>query len=781
MNEKQLIQSAMYEQAYFSVISTNTTGLITSINPGVFKLLGYKDSDLVSKKNITDLIKENDINLESKILINKTGNKDLNGFEFLRTHATIDGERVLRLNWISKSGDSVPTFTVLVQLKDEDDQPAGFLAICHDITAQMNVETALEESEENYRIMTERNPVMIWKSGIDGNKVYFNRTWYDFTGINPAQIHKNSWVETVHPEDRVRYLDLYEHSIRHKKPYKAEFRMRYRDGSYRWVLASASPRYSSLGEFRGFIGSKTDIHAQKEMMKVLEQTTQTALNSEKAERKFVTNMSHEIRTPITGILGIADLMSQMNLDHESKDYLADIQISARNLLELVNNVLDFSKLQAGKMTIDFAAFDLFAKVEDVVKPFHFFADQKNIRLETKIHPDVPRYVVGASGKVGQIITNFLGNALKFTHQGSVEILIAVAQKSDKEVVLKFSVKDTGIGIPKERVNDIFKPFIQGDSSTTRKYGGTGLGLTISKEFVEAMHGQIGATSEQGKGSEFYFTVPMKVASPNDIESANQGSQAITTKVDAKVLIVEDNLINQKIALKLLESRGAITEVAHDGQEAIEKIKKGNYDLIFMDCQMPIMDGYQATKEIRDTLKLKVPVIAMTAHALKGDREKCLAAGMNDYITKPINKNQLFQMMDFWLNKTHLNEAGMREVQENDTYEARLNEIEKEHGQELLFELIDLFLQDYPPKMQLMTAACEHGDFNQVKYFVHLFRSGSANLGAQELAELCFKLEDSLTDMKPEDIERACQQIVTEYEKAAMHLSEYKKEKESTLH
>lgn len=776
MNELQLIKSAMYEQAHFCVISTDTTGLITSINPGVFRLLGYAKNDLIGKKKLTDLIKENDLNLESKILIEKTGNKDLYGFEFLKAHALVDGERVLRLNWHSKTGEIVPTFTSLIQLKDENNQLKGYVSVCHDITAQMNVEAALEESEENYRVMTERNPVMIWKSGVDGSKLYFNRTWYEFTGLKPEEIHRNSWVETVHPDDRNHYMDLYEHSIRHKKPYRAEFRMRYRDGSYRWVLASASPRYSSLGEFRGFIGSKTDIHAQKEMMKVLEDTTQKALSSEKAERKFVTNMSHEIRTPITGILGIADLMSQMELDHESKDYLADIQISARNLLELVNNVLDFSKLQAGKMVIDYTPFDLFAKVEDIVKPFHFFADQKNIKLLTVIEPNVPQYLVGAPGKIGQILTNFLGNALKFTHQGSVEIRIAVQASNAKEVVLKFSVSDTGIGIPKDRVADIFKPFIQGDSSTTRKYGGTGLGLTISKEFAEAMRGEIGAESVQDQGSTFHFSIPMQVSSPEALNEGKSSDSSKDVRLKANLLVVEDNLINQKIATKLLESRGAKVEVAHDGQEALQKISKTNYDLILMDCQMPILDGYQATKEIRETLKLKIPVIAMTAHALQGDREKCLAAGMNDYITKPIDKVQLFKMLDFWLNTTQRNETGMREVQENDTYGVRLGEIEREHGSELLVELIDLFLQDYPPKMQLMQTACANGEFNQVKYYAHLFRSGSANLGAQALAEHCFNLEENLSEMNPEQIKQACDKIVSEYEKAADHLKEYKNTK-----
>jgi PAS domain S-box-containing protein len=752
----------MYDQAYFCVIATDTQGKITRVNRGALQLLGYPSEEELTGKNLIDLLSNADLQLEVQVLKQKVTGHDLLGFHILRVHALFEPERILRLRVQKKDRAVIPTVTIFVPVQDENSELQGFLSVSHDITQQLNVEKALEESEENFRIMTENNPVLLWKSDVEGKRNYFNQTYYEYTGLAEAQAMDDGWIESVHPEDRARYFEIYEQSFQKRIPYRAEFRLRHNDGSYRWVLGVARPRYNASGDFLGYIGSTVDIHSQKEMMKVLEQTTQKALLAEKAERKFVTNMSHEIRTPITGILGMADLMSELNMPSEARDYLADIQISAKNLLELVNNVLDFSKIQAGKVSNELAPFDLYDKVSEVVKPFYFFANQKKIDLGIEIAPDVPRFIRSSPAKIGQVLTNFLGNAHKFTHQGGVKILVNMIEREDNEAVLRFAVKDSGIGIAPDRVLEIFRPFVQGDSSITRKYGGTGLGLTICKEFVENLQGEIGVNSKEDDGSEFWFMIPVEIVAEKDVGAKTAVIPAGRNHKAAHLLLVEDNLINQKIAVKLLQGRGHHVDVAHDGAEAVAKLKNGPFDLVLMDCQMPVMDGYQATREIREKLHSEVPIVAMTAHALKGDREKCLAAGMNDYLTKPLDKEQLFQTIEMWLAK---------EKKPEDAMLSRLKLIEKEHGADLLKELIGLFLTDYSSKMTAMERAARTGDVSQVKYFAHLFRSGSANLGAQRLAEMCLDLEEKAGNMGPGPLLDSAQSVVKEYQTISRKISQ----------
>jgi len=762
----ELVKNAMYDQAYFCVISTDTQGVITRVNRGALQLLGYQKEEELRGKNLIDLLSASDLQLEAQVLKQKVTGHDLLGFHILRVHALFEPERILRLRLQKQDKTKIPAVTIFVPVQDENSELQGFLSVSHDMTEQMNVEKALEESEENFRMMSENNPVLLWKAGPDGKRNYFNQTFYEYTGLTEAQSIDDGWIEAVHPDDRARYFEIYEKSFQKRIPYRAEFRLRHFDGYYRWVLGVARPRYASSGEFLGYMGSTIDIHSQKEMMKVLEQTTQKALLSEKAERKFVTNMSHEIRTPITGILGMADLMSELKMPPEAKDYLTDIQISAKNLLELVNNVLDFSKIQSGKMSVELAAFDLHEKINEVVKPFYFFANQRKMELNVQIAPEAPRYIRSSPAKIGQVLTNFLGNAHKFTHQGSVTLAVDLIQKTAEEATLKFSVKDSGIGIARDRLVEIFQPFVQGDSSVTRKYGGTGLGLTICKEFVENLKGEIGVDSVEGSGSDFWFVIPVEIVSEKEIMAREEvaiASDKDKTQQKARLLLVEDNLINQKIAVKILQGRGHQVEVANDGAEAIKKLKESQFDLVLMDCQMPIMDGYQATKEIREKLHSEIPVIAMTAHALKGDREKCLAAGMNDYLTKPLDKEQLFQTIEQWLEQ--------KKTKPEDLMSSRLQMLEKEHGADLLKELIELFLTDYSPKMTALEKAARTGDVNQVKYFAHLFRSGSANLGAQRLAELCLALEQTAGQLDSGLLLTSAQGVVKEYQSVSRKISQ----------
>ncbi len=370
-----------------------------------------------------------------------------------------------------------------------------------------------------------------------------------------------------------------------------------------------------------------------------------------AKSRFLANMSHEIRTPMNGVISMAELLSKSPLSEEQKDMVETIHHSADSLLSLINDILDISKIEAGKLRFEVKSFDVKKCVNGIVSLLGESASKKGLILSASWDPAVPSAIVGDEGRLRQILINLLGNAIKFTETGSVSLSVSCVEQTRSEAQLEFTVSDTGIGIPAEVIPHLFQPFSQGDASTQKKYGGTGLGLAISNELIRRMGGEISIRSELGKGSTFSFTACFdKNESSSARESTVRAEEKIAFPENVRILIAEDNLINQKIALMQLKDMGLRAEAVSNGKEALEAHRRAPFDLILMDCQMPEMDGYRATREIRalEGEGSRVPIIAMTANALDEDRKKCLDVGMNDYLSKPVKMENLKLTLQNWL-------------------------------------------------------------------------------------------------------------------------------------
>jgi len=480
----------------------------------------------------------------------------------------------------------------------------------------------------------------------------------------------------------------------------------HKDGTSFPVEYSSYPIVTD-GETVGAVVTFSNITEKKLIIEQFKAAKVQADAANEAKSAFLAVMSHEIRTPMNGVVSMSTLLLETDLSAVQRDYAEIVSRSGENLLLLIDEILDFSKIDAGKLELERACFDLQLLLDDINRLLAYRADDAGLALSYTIESGIPKILKGDPGRVRQVITNLVGNALKFTTQGAVVVTASLVSDQEGSVTIRFAISDTGIGIPESRLSAIFTPFTQVDASTTRKYGGTGLGLTICKRLAELMGGEIGVTSEEGKGSTFWFTVQLEKQSGEPLKAAQEAAtlaQPVTPGVvagrdnsTARILLAEDNLINQKVALHLLKSLGYSADVVSDGQQAVEALTKINYDLVLMDCMMPNMSGFEATDIIRTqssgVLDHNVPIIALTANAMKEDRDKCLEAGMDDYVAKPVKKVVLAAVLEKWLSPARLLQRKTSDVgNQNIDLLSRLTVLYVEDD-EMTRELYSLFLSD----------------------------------------------------------------------------------------
>jgi two-component system, sensor histidine kinase len=392
-----------------------------------------------------------------------------------------------------------------------------------------------------------------------------------------------------------------------------------------------------------------------------------AEESASAKAKFLAHMSHELRTPVHGVMGMLELVSRTEPGPQQQRYIHTARRSAEALLGIINGILEISKIEAGKMELEQTAFDLKHVVQEVTETFAEMSSGKGLQLACTIPANLPKALVGDAGRLRQILTNLIGNAVKFTEKGEVRVSVQAIEVDDASAFISFEISDTGIGIPPDKQHHVFDAFAQADGSTTRRYGGTGLGLSIAKQLCEMMGGTIDVASEPGRGSTFRFTARLErqqEAASQPVVSPLRSDPEPEGIVGTRVLLVEDNPVNLEVALALLESSGCEVETATNGLEALESHARGEYGMIFMDCQMPEMDGFEAAAEIRRRESgsgRRVPIVALTASAIEGDREQCLAAGMDDYLPKPFTAAQIRSTLALWLNPAQTSAAAVARV------------------------------------------------------------------------------------------------------------------------
>jgi PAS domain S-box-containing protein len=860
------LQSVLDSATQLSIIATDLHGSITVFSAGAEKMLGYKAGEVLGKT-------PEFLHLSSEVAahgdkLSKELNKPVQGFEVFVALARGGSYERKEWTYIRKEGSRFPVELTVTPLLDHKNNLAGFLGLATDITVRKHSQLQMRKLSAAIK----SSPTSIVITDRDGHIEYANPKFFELTGYTELELMgQNPKILNAGKNPKSLYKELWD-TILQGRTWEGEFLNRKKNGELFWEHAAISPVKDPQGEITNFVAVKLDITDRKLAAKEMEKARNAAVELARLKSEFLANMSHEIRTPMNAIIGMTGLLLDTELSPRQSEYVKTVGTAGEALLDIINDILDFSKIESGKILIETLDFDLQETVESAADLLAPRAQSKDIELLSYLGEDVPCALRGDQGRLRQVLINLLGNAIKFTARGEVALKISLSGGDESRPVLRFEIRDTGIGISEKALGTLFGVFTQADSSTTRKYGGTGLGLSISKRLVELMGGAIGVESQEGWGSLFWFTLPfdkqpgtparqpkarllgvkclivddntasreiagshlrnwgltfgtaasaqealaalrsaaaagapyqvlltdmqmpgtdglmlaraiqadpaiagvpkiMMTSLGQDFSAAERAEaglsalihkplrpsallaalntalgapapaaqpaapdsrQAPARKKRFRVLVAEDNAVNQKVALRQLEKLGYEADVAANGLEAVAAIRRQPYDLVLMDCQMPEMDGFQATAEIRklEAEGRRTPIVAMTAHALQGDQDKCLASGMDGYISKPVRLEVLADVLRLW--DSPLDSFVIKELRELGGADSRA----------FMAELAGAYLKDLPGRLEAIRAAARTNDRDALRLAAHALKGSSANMGAKRLQKLCLLLEDA---------------------------------------
>ncbi|UCD49460.1 MAG: response regulator [Phycisphaerales bacterium] len=662
------------------------------------------------------------------------------------------------------------------------------------VAQHRQTEDALRESQERFWDVAMSSGDWIWEVDQNWTYTFAAGKVREILGYDGEEIVGRTCFDLMPPGEAHQMRKAFAECARNKQAIvDVENWKQAQDGRRVCILTNGVPLSDEKGEFAGFRGVDKDITERKRTEVEARRAKEMAESANKAKSEFLATMSHEIRTPMNGVIGMLELLRDTRLTSKQVRYVDVAKSSAGTLLDIINDILDFSKIEAGKFELDCQEFDLPATGEDVIEMLGPQAEARHNKLAFHVDPALPRHVVGDPTRFRQILINLVGNAVKFTEDGQVALDIRQEDAQADEVVIHVSVSDTGIGIPAHQLHRLFRLFSQADPSMNRKFSGTGLGLAISKHLAEMMGGEIGVESEEGKGSRFWFTARFtRVRTPDsekdepprlhdamgelpqsDLQGGRRPGRRLTSSTVRRykrVLLAEDNEINLEFALEVLVKAGYRVDTAMDGRSALEAATKGSYDVILMDCQMPEMDGLEATRKIREMEEAatsnhgrhkRVPIIALTANALKGDRKRCLDGGMTDYLSKPIDPEKLITMVDRYAESPEAQPALSQSVEESLPCEAAPLTIEGNSdvspfdieallhrcngSREFMARILAKFIAKTPGLLKELECGIQAGDAEQVGLLAHTLKGMASNLAAESLRAAAVELEQLAKD------------------------------------
>ena len=662
------LQRAILDGTDYAIISTDLNGIIQTFNAGAEKMLGYSTEEVIGK--ITP-----EIFFDHQELINRASDISTEGeentWEF-SSFLSMANQGLLSDEWthIRKDGSRFSVELSVTPLNDDNGKTIGFLSVRKDISDRKQAEKALKESERLFSTLVSTSPVAITRFDLCPlNCIYVNERWSEMTGRSVASAMGRGWLDSVHPDERDMIRGLTEHEFfsplsrqfmltgegRHLRP----------DGTISWYFSQLVKEFNDSGEVTGYIGTLTDVSDRKQSETKLQLANQELMRATRLKDEFLANMSHELRTPLNSILGMNEALQDKifgSINEGQLKALQTIENSSRHLLTLINDILDVAKIESGQVTLELKATDIDSLCKSSIAFIKQQALTKRIQLIDRIPKNLPEIMLDET-RIRQVLINLLNNAVKFTLEGgtiTLEVSQVQLESSPTNLTplnyIKIAVIDTGIGISAENIQKLFQPFIQIDSALNRQYTGTGLGLALVKRLVEIHGGNVELTSEVGVGSCFAINLPFNIGSPaidaqtENLSGQSQIGQSQTEElISPLILLAEDNEANIATFSSYLKAKGYRILSATDGQQAIDLAKAEHPDLILMDIQMPVIDGMEAIKQIRlDSNLADIPIIALTALAMTGDRDRCLAVGANEYLSKPIKLKSLDQMIQTWL-------------------------------------------------------------------------------------------------------------------------------------
>ncbi len=728
------------------VFTSDLSGKFSFVSKRSLQLTGYTSEELIGK-HFTSII---DSHWKERVVQN-----------YYKQYTEQIAETIFEFPIVNKNGYKkwVEQCAVLMM---ENGKAIGFHCIVRDISDKKQIQFELEETETNLKhqqfqlqSVLDNTTSIIFIKDLHGKYTVANQRFMDLLQVNKSQVIGFTDYHFTTKDQADYFSSLDAKVISERKPIEVEQIIQGPNGPVNLLLVKF-PLFDQNNNVFGVSGIATDISERTQYQKDLINARQSAENAKLLQEQFLANMSHEIRTPMNGIQGMTNLLLESTLNNVQENYANIIKRSVNNLLVIINDILDFSKIQAGKLSIEEIAFDVKESVDNIKPMFAHRLKKKQLDFEIHIDKNVPNFLIGDPYRLNQVLVNLVGNAIKFTEKGKVVLGVSINNIAGNAGVLRFSVKDSGIGIEEDKLKLVFESFSQAGADVARKYGGTGLGLTISKQLVELQNGKIWVTSKAGEGSEFIFELPYRFAAETDVSGMRRLNDIDFSKLlsGKKVMVAEDNSVNQILIEHVLNSVGIFPTIVNNGREAIQKLKKGAaYDVILMDLQMPILDGYKTTDSIRKDLNISIPIVAMTATAMKGENEKCLEVGFTDYMSKPFEFVDLYKklckVLDVKIIENVTNKTDVKQIENNtkvnDIKPYNLSYFEKILQKKDLVALLKPLYESLNTEIQLIVDSIESADWETVSKLAHRLKSSVGYIKANDLLDMLQKIETNATN------------------------------------